>query len=83
MARYLLKDKKSGKPRHVALTDVAVDFFALVVKNRNANDLMLTLSGHKWKLSDQTNRMRKACIAAGVEHAGIQFCDILMPLMQS
>ena len=61
---------KSGKPRHIALTDVAIDFFGSITKGRGADALMLTLNGNRWKLSDETNAMRKTCVKAGVEHAG-------------
>lgn len=68
--QIFVETSKSGKPRHIALTDVAFDFFASVTKGRDANELMLTLIGNQWKQTDQTNRMRKACIKADVKHAG-------------
>jgi integrase len=80
LANLLVKDfadsgifiakSKSGKSRFIALTDVAIDFFVSITKGRDANDLMLTLNSNCWKQTDQTNRMRKTCVKANVEHAG-------------
>ncbi|HEY8007141.1 MAG TPA: site-specific integrase, partial [Methylocella sp.] len=69
-AGIFIAKSKSGKSRHVALTDVAVDFFTSITKGKNADALLLTLNGNRWKLSNQTNRMPKACIKAGIKHAG-------------
>lgn len=62
---------KNGKPRYIALTDVAIDFFSSVTRGRDANELMFTLNGKRWTLHDQTNRMKKFCKKAGIEHGGI------------
>jgi integrase len=68
--QIFLITSKTGKSRHIALTDVAIDLFVSITKGRNGAELMLTRKCNPWKQADQTNRMRKACIAANVEHAG-------------
>jgi integrase len=59
----LIRTSKSGKPRHVVLTDEGQDFFADLTARRAGNELML---GRQWRKSEQARPMRAAC-----EHAKI------------
>jgi integrase len=69
-AGIFIAKSKSGKPRHIALTDVGVAFFDSITKGRDASEITLTKNGNRWKLSDETNAMRRACVAASIAHAG-------------
>ena len=49
---------KSGKPRHVHLTDEGQLFFAGLCLNKLATDLLLTVKDREWRKSDQQNSVR-------------------------
>jgi integrase len=44
---------KSGKPRHIALTDEGQRFFVGLCLNKLATDLLLTFKDREWRKSDQ------------------------------
>jgi integrase len=44
---------KSGKSRHVALTDEGQRFFARLCLGKTATDLLLTITGRAWKKANQ------------------------------
>jgi integrase len=57
---------KSGKPRHVALSEEGRRFFAGVCLNKSPHDLLFTIRGHLWGKSAQQEPMETACRAARV-----------------
>jgi integrase len=61
---------KSGKPRHVVLTEVGADFFRQHCAGRVGNELMLRRAdGSAWKKSDQGAPMLAACAHARITPA--------------
>jgi integrase len=59
---------KSGKPRHVVLTDEGVDFFRQITAGRAGTELMLPRAdGRQWARSNQQNKMLAACKRAKIE----------------
>lgn len=58
---------KSGYPRHVTLTDEAVEFFSVLLAGKKAGDLALTKNGRAWSRSDQSGPMAAACLRARLE----------------
>ncbi len=62
---------KSGKARHVVLTEEGQTFFRQLVAGRATDALMLTKAdGSAWGASHQLRPMAEACKAARVAHAG-------------
>jgi integrase len=62
-----IRKSKSGKPRHVVLTEEGADFFRQHCAGRAGNELMFShANGSPWKKSEQSRPMREAC-----EHARI------------
>jgi len=57
---------KSGKARHVVLTDEGRRFFETLTAGLVGEALMLTLSGEQWRPSKQVSLMTKACNAASI-----------------
>jgi integrase len=63
---------KSGKPRHIVLTDEGAAFFEQLCAGRAAGELMLPRSdGSQWGRSHQQPKMLAACKRAKIEPAGI------------
>ncbi|MBL0312738.1 MAG: site-specific integrase [Holophagaceae bacterium] len=74
-----IAESKSGKPRHIFLTDEAKAFFVGLVAGRAPDDLLflhLAFDGRQWKLplvnrpwkrTEQSRPMQTACKAAGLE----------------
>ncbi len=62
-----IRKSKTGKPRHVVLTEEATAFFRQHCAGRAGSELMFTRGGSKWKKSEQSRPMRAAC-----EHARIK-----------
>ena len=61
---------KSGKARHIVLTDEGRNFFEDITADKKRSDLIfLRDSGAKWKLGDQFRPFREACIAAKITPA--------------
>jgi integrase len=59
---------KSGKPRHVTLTEEGVAFFQHITMGRSPHDLMFPKnSTGTWNKSNQGDPMRAACINARIE----------------
>jgi integrase len=59
---------KSGKPRHVALTQEGIDFFAGLTAGRSATDRMLLRgNGRRWSKSEQQRPLASACRAARID----------------
>jgi integrase len=62
-----IRTSKSGKPRHVELSEQGVAFFAQLTAGRGGDELML---GHEWRRSEQKRPMRAACERAGISPIG-------------
>lgn len=63
-----IRTSKTGKPRHIVLSEDAVDFFAAQCRGRARSDLIFTHSdGRKWGKSHQQRPMLDACKAAGID----------------
>jgi len=61
---------KSGKPRHVVLTDEGATFFRQLTAGRNSGELMLPRAdGRQWGRSHQQVKMQAACERAKIEPA--------------
>lgn len=57
-----IRDSKSGKPRHIVLTDEGIAFFKSVIAGRAGDEIMLpTRAGGKWQKSHQNRPMADAC----------------------
>jgi integrase len=66
----LVYRSKSGKPRHVLLTDEATALFAFWCAGRASSDLIFrTDRGAPWSTSMQCRPMREACQRAGIADA--------------
>ncbi|MGC1179485.1 MAG: site-specific integrase [Methyloceanibacter sp.] len=59
----LIRTSKSGKPRHVQLTEEGAEFFAQLTLGKNGDDLLM---GREWRPSDQGRPMRAACDRARI-----------------
>jgi integrase len=63
-----IQTSKSGKSRHVVLTDEGVTFFRSLTTGRSSRDrLLVKADGGRWLKSHQHRPMREAC-----EHANIE-----------
>jgi len=61
---------KTGKPRHVVLTDEGTKFFGRLSANKSRNDSLLVRGdGAAWEKSWQVRPMRAACKAARIKPA--------------
>jgi integrase len=61
---------KSGKPRHIALTDEGREFLAQVTSGKASGSLVFVRSnGNAWKPTDQARPLRAACKAAKISPA--------------
>jgi integrase len=63
----IIRQSKSGKSRHIILTDEGVQFFKQITAGRGRSDLIFTHSGRPWKTSDQSRLMRRACKASRID----------------
>jgi integrase len=62
-----VRTSKSGRPRHVVLTDEGIDFFRRVTMGRPTGDLMFPKNGSgAWRKSNQADPMRAACANARI-----------------
>ena len=65
-----VRESKSGKPRHVVLTEEGQIFFAEVAAGRSTNERMfLRDDGHPWGKSHQARPLARACRRAGIKPA--------------
>jgi integrase len=62
-----VRQSKSGKPRHVMLTDEGAALFARWAAGKAGNALLLTRDGEPWGKSQQDLRMKEACERAKIE----------------
>ena len=59
-----IRIEKSGKPRHVTLTEEGAEFVADLCAGRPSRDPLL---GREWKEGDQDRRMGAACVQASID----------------
>jgi integrase len=60
-----IRTSKSGKPRHVYLTDEGQTFFTALARRRKPRDFLLKRpDGKAWRSSDQQRPLARACNAA-------------------
>jgi len=66
--KIAIRQSKSGKPRHVRLTDEGIAFFKGLTAGRSNEDyiLMNKRLGREWRKSEQDRPMRAACSVAGI-----------------
>ena len=65
-----IRQSKSGRPRHVVLTDEGRDFFGRLCAGRAGHEVMLRRDdGSPWKSTQQSRRMREACERAHISPA--------------
>jgi len=65
-----VQQSKSGRPRHVVLTDEGRDFFGRLCAGRAGHEVMLRHDdGSPWKSTQQSRRMREACERAHISPA--------------
>ena len=63
----LIRHSKSGKARHVVLTDEGQGFFETITAGREDDKLVFTkLRGKPWGRTHQQQPLRKACQRAGI-----------------
>jgi integrase len=62
-----VRQSKSGKPRHVVLTDEGAALFHQWCAGRASTALLFTRSGEPWGKSNQDGLMRVACTRARIE----------------
>lgn len=68
-----IRQSKSGKPRHVVLTDEGATLFRRLAAGRTGDDLLISkASGGPWLASHQGRPMRAACERAKIK-PGISF----------
>jgi integrase len=60
---------KSGRARHVVLTDEGRALFAQLLEGKGGGDLVFTKSGEPWGKSHQFRPLREACARAGIAPA--------------
>jgi integrase len=67
VGKIAIWQSKSGKPRHVVLTDEGAAFFAQLCAGRIGSELMLrNAAGAAWKKSHQNKPMHAACVRAKI-----------------
>jgi integrase len=59
-----VRQSKTGRDRHIVLTDEGAEFFSQLAAGRAGSDLLL---GHAWGMSHQDAPMREACKHAGID----------------
>ena len=62
---------KTGKPRHVRLTEEGRTFFSQLTAGRDPEATMLPRYGREWRKSEQYKPMRAACRGARIKPLGI------------
>lgn len=63
-----VRESKSGKPRHIALSPAGVSLLSNLVKDKAARDLVFTRgNGGAWRASDQIRRIADACSLAKLD----------------
>jgi integrase len=62
-----IRQSKSGKPRHVVLTDEGCAFFRQICAGRAGTELMFPKGGGTWEKSNQARPMIEACARANIK----------------
>lgn len=61
-----VQQSKSGRPRHIVLTDEGVALFRRLVAGRAADELIFRRNGREWRASEQIRAMAAACRRAKI-----------------
>jgi integrase len=61
---------KTGKPRHVRLTQEGKAFFDQLTAGRDPDEVMLPHGKREWRKSEQARPMREACLRARIKPLG-------------
>lgn len=61
-----IRTSKSGKSRHVILTDEAIGLFTILTAGRAGSELILRKDGERWRKSNQDRLMRAAVARAKI-----------------
>jgi len=61
-----IRRSKTGKDRHVELTEEGIDFFKQVTAGRRGDALIFALNGKPWSMSMQARPMTEACERASI-----------------
>lgn len=64
-----IRQSKSGKARHIILTDAGIKFFEQVCTGKAGAALMFTTNSHSWGKSHQHRPIKDACTAAKISPA--------------
>jgi integrase len=64
-----VQQSKSGRPRHIVLTDEGVTLFRQWCTGRTGSALLFTRDGEPWQKSNQGRPMRLACARAKIDPA--------------
>lgn len=67
--RLAIRVSKSGKSRHVVLSEEGCIFFAALCAGKSPDYLMFNHGAREWRASEQVREMRKACERAGIVSA--------------
>lgn len=62
-----IRQSKSGRSRHIVLTDEGVELFGQITAGRPGSDVMLRHGERAWHKSEQIARMAAACDAAQID----------------
>jgi integrase len=65
-----VEKSKSGKARHVVLTEEGQAFFRRIAIGKSGYEIMLSKSGEHWTKSHQVRPMAEACRAANIRPSG-------------
>lgn len=63
----LVRESKSGRPRHVPLTAEGQAFFEVLTAGKSGADLVFTRAGDAWTKGLYTRPLRQACERAGID----------------
>jgi integrase len=71
--KLAIQKSKTGKPRHVRLTDEGRKFFEQLTVGRDCDEWLLINRrlGREWRKSEQARPMRNACVRAKIPPLGI------------
>jgi len=61
-----IRESKSGRPRHIVLTEEGTRFFAQLTAGRAGSEWLLARHGEQWRKSEQARPMREACARAKI-----------------
>jgi integrase len=66
LGKVHVRKSKSGRPRHIVLTEEGVRFFTQLSAGRAGDEWLLLRAGRQWNKSEQARPMRAACLRAAI-----------------